>query len=386
MVTYEQVENYIKQIGLKPFKTPDKFAVALASKTDKAYAREVLNQLNARAQGAPVSNKAFYELKNQSLSGSLVISAAFDLGIFKRIGNLIVDNKDYFNGTVLDVGCDCGIVTCFMAKQYPQCKIVGVDVNAAAIENARALAQRLELNNVEFVCGDIYEAGECDYSVVTSFRCLLDITEKETKPLAFFGERAEREKQYCNAFANYAKALADCLKDGGLLLSVERYTAEYGWLGWLSALSANGVNADCSKCKIVGAADVSSRKEYSLSVLTKSPAEKTPLEVFDFVMSKNFKGGKACDGAQAEFALYKEADSDIQFTDIYKKERLIHQYAFAKTTDGYMAYDASATKRKLTYFKEGKLEYVEKDYNSKLDLYKNNEIFSVKTYKITPER
>ena len=116
MVVYEQVEEYMKQVGLKYIKTPNDFISGLAYRTNKNYALEVANVLNYRAEGAPTDNDKFYELKNDTLESSIYISAAFDGGVFRHIGNIVIDRADMFGTEVLDLACDCGIVSCFMAK------------------------------------------------------------------------------------------------------------------------------------------------------------------------------------------------------------------------------------------------------------------------------
>ena len=74
------------------------------------------------------------------------------------MGNLIIDYAELFDSKqILDFACDCGIVTCFIAKMYPNCHITGVDVNSSAIENANKLKEKLGLDNVDFVCSDVFE-------------------------------------------------------------------------------------------------------------------------------------------------------------------------------------------------------------------------------------
>ncbi len=94
MIAYEQVEQYMKEVGLKYIKTPNDFITGLAIKTDKQYAQDMAYELNSRGEGAPVDNSHFYELKNRSLDGSIYVSAAFDGGVFRHIGNLTIDNAE----------------------------------------------------------------------------------------------------------------------------------------------------------------------------------------------------------------------------------------------------------------------------------------------------
>ena len=381
MIAYEQVESYMKTVGLKYIKDGNELIAGLALRTNKEHAKEVAVELNARGEGAPKDNADFYALKNKYLEGSIYISAAFDGGVFRHIGNMVIDHADLFKGEVLDLCCDCGIVTCFMAQQYPDCHFTGIDINESAITNAKALAEKLGVSNVTFVCTDVYEMQlNKRFALITSFRCLLDAAEKQTRGLPFIGYRPDREKQYQEAFTPYAAVIAAHLAEDGSVLSVERYTAEYGWLGWMQALEAQGIYATADST-LMRAQDIASVKEYSVTFAVKeTPTE--ALTVFNDAMGKDFKSGTGYEGGMAEFALYADSEGEIEFTDVLKKDRMIHQFAFAKAKSGKnMYYDASNDKRVVKYMNDKKLDKALKDYEAKLALY-DKSVYEVKKYKI----
>lgn len=381
MQTYKQVDEFMKRLDLKYFKNTKDFVADLMYKTDKEYTTEVATFLNSRALGQNSDNDSFYRLKNKTLAGSLCVSAAFDSGVFRHIGNMLVDNSDLLCGTVLDIGCDCGIVTCFMASENPDTKFIGVDKNELAVNNAKELAESLGLENVEFVTADVYDfALEEKANAVTSFRCLLDIAQTQTKGVSVIGERGEREARYAEAFSPLAKAVCDNLTHGGTVISVERYTALYGWLGWMSALSNNGVNPLSDKCALMTAQDISSTIEYSVTFAQKGSTS-LPLEAYDCVMSEKFKSGAGVDGANAEYALYKDAD-EIHFTDVKKGEKLIHQFATAVSPKGkYMFYEADLDRRSIKYVNEKKREKMMSDFEDKKKMYNPDE-YTMNDYSI----
>lgn len=381
MQTYKQVDEFMKRLDLKYFKNTKDFVADLMYKTDKEYTTEVATFLNSRALGQNSDNDSFYRLKNKILAGSLCVSAAFDSGVFRHIGNMLVDNSDLLCGTVLDIGCDCGIVTCFMASENPDTKFIGVDKNELAVNNAKELAETLRLKNVEFVTADVYDfALEEKANAVTSFRCLLDIAQTQTKGVSVIGERGEREARYAEAFSPLAKAVCDNLTHGGTVISVERYTALYGWLGWMSALSNNGVNPLSDKCALMTAQDISSTIEYSVTFAQKGSTS-SPLEAYDCVMSEKFKSGAGVDGANAEYALYKDSD-EIHFTDVKKGEKLIHQFATAVSPKGkYMFYEADLDRRSIKYVNEKKREKMMSDFEDKKKMYNPDE-YTMNDYSI----
>lgn len=385
MKTYEQVDSYMQEVGLKYIKSTNDFLTGLAIRTNKDYTQKIAQELNSRASRQNSSNSYFYQIKNEHFDGSIFVSAAFDGGVFRHIGNLILDNPEIFKGKVVDFACDCGIVTCFIAKMYPDCHVVGIDINQLAVDNAIKLAEKLKLNNVEFICSDVYDVKLKEKAdTLTSFRGLLDVCMKNTSGLPFFGERKWREEQYKNAFLDYAEVMKANLNEGGYVLCVERYTAEYGWQGWLEALKEKGINAVTDKCELMRASDISSVKEYSVSLLQYNNSESSPVSVIDDVLSKGFKSSTGYEGYMAEYALYNDTDGDINFYDVFNNEtdKIIHQFAISKAKSGkIITYEASANKKKIKYLNPKKKDVAQKSITDKLDVY-NDDKFTVNQYSI----
>lgn len=348
MKTYEQVDTYMQQIGLKYVKSSNEFVAGLAIRTNKDYTQKVAAELNSRAQHSNSSNMVFYKIKNETFDGSIYISAAFDGGLFRHLGNLIIDNAELFDGKeIVDFACDCGIVTCFIAKMYPNCHITGVDVNSSAIENANILKDKLGLDNVDFVCSDVFEYNnENKADTAVTFRALLDVCMAKTKELPFFGERMWRENQYKDAFADFVNVINNNIKPDGKVLSVERYTADYGWLGYMMALEDKGIHINADKSAVMRASDISSVKEYSVTFAGFNESDSAE-NAFDTVLSREFKAGQGYEGEMAEFALYYDSEGDINFVDIYKDDKLLHQFATAQSKKGKLiSYEASGNSKK----------------------------------------
>ena len=57
-------------------------------------------------------------------------------------------------GRVLDLGCGFGLFSLFFASQEPERRVTGVDLDARRIAHARTSAERLGLDNVDYVEGD----------------------------------------------------------------------------------------------------------------------------------------------------------------------------------------------------------------------------------------
>ena len=163
------------------------------------------------------------------------------------------------------------------------------------------------------------------------------------------------------------------------MLSVERYTADYGWFGYMMALEEKGLHTNSEKSAIMRASDISSVKEYSVTYAGYSEND-TYQKTFDDVLSREYKAGQGYEGAMAEFALYYDSEGEISFADIYKDDKLLHQFAIAESKKGKIIYyEASGNRKKVKYFNAKKKDTVEKQLLDNLSLY-SEKIYTVNKY------
>ena len=96
-----------------------------------------------------------FEAKNASLRLSVEISLMWNRAVYLRelsaLGDLIADLRP---GRILDLGCEQGIVTCFIASSLPEAEVIGVDRSPAAVARARELAAATGTGHVRFEAGD----------------------------------------------------------------------------------------------------------------------------------------------------------------------------------------------------------------------------------------
>lgn len=76
-----------------------------------------------------------------------------DLRFIEEIGQYLPER-----GRVLDLGCGFGLFALAFGTGRPARRILGIDLNGARIEKARAAATRLGAENVHFALGDAREA------------------------------------------------------------------------------------------------------------------------------------------------------------------------------------------------------------------------------------
>jgi methylase of polypeptide subunit release factors len=71
----------------------------------------------------------------------------------KMINKYITDNQSF-----CEVGCGAGIISCYLAKQNPNLKILATDINPFATENTLYNAQKNNIENrISIATGDVLD-------------------------------------------------------------------------------------------------------------------------------------------------------------------------------------------------------------------------------------
>ena len=81
-------------------------------------------------------------------------------------------------GRAFDLGCGVGRAALILGDAYPSAEILGVDMDAQSVAQAREAAKSAGLSNVQFLNGSVADVSKGDgYDFATLFDCLHDLTE-----------------------------------------------------------------------------------------------------------------------------------------------------------------------------------------------------------------
>ena len=235
--------EYMLKLGIFPAKSPSGALEQLKSVMDPETLKEVLTA--EETEGDP---QAFYRVKNRTPETALTVSGAFGGDVLRKACGLVDTSPEVFCPAegeaeaisagraevpafrVAEAGCDCGIVSCFIAQRYPEAEVTGADLCAEGVSAAEKLAEKLGLSNVRFVNGaaETLEAGAFD--VVFSLRTMhenCDVEEPEDAAAPEGAEAAadslrEYEEACFEALGSFAAGIAALLRPGGRFLSIER--------------------------------------------------------------------------------------------------------------------------------------------------------------------
>ena len=316
--------EYVQSLNLRPAKNKREFMEYLVRTIGSEQSTAIFEELDRRASGV-MNEEYFYTLKNSDLKTSMAFSGSLDGDIIRRACNWIADHKDLFGKTILDVGCDCGIMSCFLAKTFPDSKILSIDVADAALDNARELAEKLGLENITFEKKDVRKLLLGDkYDTVFSMRTLIgNLTISGQEDTTW--ELEEAGRYFARSSRDFARALEQAVAANGTLISIEKIDKNGFLLGWLQAIENTGLRFD------VDAHEEIPVKELALNSVMQAIAARRdgePVKAIDFFVDM-YSTLTAFDRANyedwmAKTAVYLKAGSLIRGIKTIDDEKGVH--------------------------------------------------------------
>lgn len=327
--------RYLEKLGLEKANNFHEMRSLLEKKIGKEAAEAFISYINRRGEaeskGKQLNEKEFYEFKNQSYDSGLYASAAFDGEIFVKTCDWIAENKDAFGKTILDVGCDTGIVSCFLAEQLPESTILSIDDGTNAISVAKALSENLGIKNISFRNINVKEITE-QYDTVFSSRTLHEnLSNNVSLKYAPFKERCFIAK---DATYDYLEVLTNCIKANGNLIGLERLSDEAARTGYKLALNELGLDVDNNKFTTLECKTIDGGLEYiTSSIATKAEnyEKKSAAYIIDdackpIVKKATYNYQRYMDEV-GEIVLHSDQGTFIKGFYIYFKNRIVGKYA-----------------------------------------------------------
>lgn len=266
---------YMQRLNIRPARDLPKFTSALAQNLGKEAA-EKLKKLNTKRMvtGLRRDNLAFYEYKNSSLEVSTLFSGLYEGDVYRRVCNWIQRNKSYFGKTILDVGCDNRIISCFLASSLPGCHIISTDRFSSASTIAGKLARKLELFNIEFRDVDIKNLSpELKFDTIFSMRTINENIDFSGYPT--YARFLEKGKFCADRLCEYADSLAAHVKDTGNMISIERGERPDLLLGWLYAMEKAGMAISRERIEGITASELGEDTHFRVAVWSKTDRQES---------------------------------------------------------------------------------------------------------------
>jgi SAM-dependent methyltransferase len=303
---------YLSKLGLDAARDNRSFWNNISDK----YGKQVFNELNnAMTVSDAGEERNLYCIKNRSLKLSMDFSR-YSADLYRRFFEWFLKNISYEPKSILDLGCDNGIVTCFFALLYPNSNVIGIDPCENGITCAEQLCIKLGLKNVEFKVARIQDISQIfsdqSFNMITSIRTLHEVTGFSDSPEHIWSLET-LEKLNLNDFDNkdLVKALEDIkdrLTSDGMFISWERLPSIESCFLYIHDLIKFGLflNSELStKIKFHEIGD-----EQTMPVIvaeTKGNQEnlvEKVLKIYSDEVTKPFKANDTFEDAAAELRFY----------------------------------------------------------------------------------
>ena len=272
--------EYMLQLGI----TPAKSASGAREQIRHVMDVDALTRL-LESDEADRDPGAFYRFKNRTLDAGLTFSGAFSGEILRKMCAEADAHPECFipkaeisetgGPKILEVGCDCGILSCFLAKRFPEAEVLGLDRCSESIAAAKELAERLKLTNVRFIAGtpgDLTAQSEVPGNLHPGFDTVVSLRTIHENCVVADEESLspeEYERACTKALKGYANALAGLLVPGGCLFTAERSDPEELIRAWQAAISEAGLTADPERRKDLACSEAGVPSPLALLVAKK---------------------------------------------------------------------------------------------------------------------
>lgn len=229
------VEQRAKQFLNKGgFKTDIKNPEKLLDKLSKKFPDQYMGffELSELRAGDGRSYPEIYDVKNEIPEFSLMISSIFQGDVWSNFIGFFIHTFDELiteaPKRILDLGSDNGIISCFLAAYFPESEVVGVERSENGIKTAKSVAQKLGVENIEFVHSDIstfLNTNSGTFDLINSLTFMKEATRIFESPTAWALNISQKEAnlpEICEESLDFLKSLSSILNADSFLLCCER--------------------------------------------------------------------------------------------------------------------------------------------------------------------
>jgi SAM-dependent methyltransferase len=228
-------------LGWKTIKDPEKFF----NKLEKKYGDKVKTFFQLSGEHNSFSNQQkVYDYKNHSIGFSLAISNFFLEPILESVTSIIESKKGEGINTILDLGCESGITSCYYAKLYPNAEITAIDINENCIIRANELKTRLGIKNVKFINSDLLSFDDSNkYDLILCHNFLMEASgmEKDYKNVK---ELLKKDYIPDAGLSGVIKKILTLLNENGVLFTVERLPQFNDYVNFINTLQTSSLYID----------------------------------------------------------------------------------------------------------------------------------------------
>lgn len=240
--------KYIQKLGIRAERSYENVVNNLIKACGENEAKAYLDRI-MDAQKTVISD--LYAGKNSDFEKCMIFTGGYDADVVRKTCNWIDANKQYFGKNILEIGCDCGFVTCFVAMACPEASIVAIDREPDGLKIADQLAKKLGITNIEFRHCDSEDMAEAAFDTVLSVRTIQENREDLPMKAVFQPLDVQMTKYYLDVLKGYAENVAHLTVEGGRIISIERCVMDPLYLAWLKDMKAAGCGMQADSFEVI---------------------------------------------------------------------------------------------------------------------------------------
>lgn len=255
----------LRAVGVERALSPKQYASRLQKRFGQ-LAEQVFEAVAMREEGHEAD---IYTIKNSSLELSLAVTAQGFQHIHEAFLAWLVGEFAEAPKSVLDIGCESGVLTCAMAKHWPSTQVVGIEPNEAAAAVARQLVERLGLRNVEIRCCRFEDLHPGTDGTIPKFDLVIalcvfhellgDPFHKDSETA--FGFSIDDTPDWNPQGAETLRRIPELLANSGAFVAVNRWGHTERSLQWLRLTERAGLQVDLMRSYMLEARSETDGKE-----------------------------------------------------------------------------------------------------------------------------
>jgi hypothetical protein len=148
------IDQFLRHEGIKPFSDPRSYWSWATRILGQKMGRQLADSMEERAKGEIKNAQAFYDLV--ALPQVAPVAASFEYELLVKISSWVLNQLPY-RGTIIELGCQSGLLTRFYAQTRPDLSFIGIDRSEMAIQAAQKKAQDQKIKNLSFITADLLQ-------------------------------------------------------------------------------------------------------------------------------------------------------------------------------------------------------------------------------------
>ena len=329
------IDSYFRDIGVTKRIKPEIFWKTLKKRFGEQSVA-LLDCINSRSAGFRADP---YPLKNVSIEFANAVASQFDRSKLQSVAQWLIQNIKGIDGCdILEIGCDNGILLCFLARSFPEANFVGIDSNEQAILLATQRAKFLNLNNVIFKKASIADRSFVDFDkkfdlviAVALFHEIFDdggIGSAEESVSIYRSQHSIEEEDLSLDISNFditpLANIAKIINSEGIFISVDRWVTEKKLLKWVRLCERADLYPNLQHSSIIFY-ESGDKKPEQLPLTIFSKDKQTPLLPCDILSFKAYPIFKD----HSSITVIKDAHiAEIIFSSLDKEEIYFEQVKY----------------------------------------------------------